>query len=92
MERYKPGCRVCRKVFGGYLDLNIRMGDSIMRAYCKDLGKGIDGSWLNRMPQTTLLTGVWHPLIEDQHLRMYTFSAHHKALPASLQAFMLQPL
>ena len=53
----------CRKVFGGYLDINIKMGTSIVRAYLKDLGKGIDGGWINQMPQTTLLTGVKQALI-----------------------------
>ena len=64
----KPGCaHACRKVFGGYVDINIRMGASIMQAYLKGLGLGVDASWLKQMPQTTLLTGVKHPLTVGYH-------------------------
>ena len=45
----------CRKVFGGYVDLNVRMGASVMRQYFKELK--VDGSWLSQKPQQTLLTG-----------------------------------
>ena len=38
------------------MDINLRMGDSIMAAYIKALG--VDGSWLKQRPQTTLLTGA----------------------------------
>ena len=48
-----------RKVFGGYIDINCRMGGSIMRNYLK--GLGTDSSWLRQKPQTTLLTGVIQP-------------------------------
>ena len=49
------------------MDINIRMGASIMRAYLKGLGVGADDGWLRRMPQTTLLTGVKHPLTVGYH-------------------------
>ena len=38
------------------MDINLRMGESIMAAYIKALG--VDGSWLKQRPQTTLLTGA----------------------------------
>ncbi len=38
------------------MDVNLRMGDSIMAAYIKALG--VDGGWLKQRPQTTLLTGA----------------------------------
>ena len=37
------------------MDLNVRMGASVMRQYHK--GLGVDGSWLSQKPQQTLLTG-----------------------------------
>ena len=46
----------CRKVFGGYVDINVRMGASVMRQYFKELK--VDGSWLSQKPQQTLLTGA----------------------------------
>ena len=49
------------------MDLNIRMGGSIMRSYFKGLGKGADGSWLNQMPQTTLLTGAKQSCVTSNH-------------------------
>ena len=37
------------------MDLNVRMGASVMRQYFKELK--VDGSWLSQKPQQTLLTG-----------------------------------
>ena len=38
------------------MDVNLRMGDSIVAAYIEALG--VDGSWLKQRPHTTLLTGA----------------------------------
>ena len=37
------------------MDVNVRMGASVMRQYFKELK--VDGSWLSQKPQQTLLTG-----------------------------------
>ena len=70
------------------MDINIRMGTSIMRAYLKGLGTGIDGGWLGHMPRTTLLTGVRLALIllAGTHARHAMFTARRSLLPGSLHA------
>ena len=37
------------------MDVNVRMGASVMRHYLKELK--VDGSWLSQKPRQTLLTG-----------------------------------